>query len=119
MQSNIGIVLEQQGQLEGAEQMYTESLQINLKVFGEDSLNVADAQKDIADVRKAQGRYDEAVKVYTDVLQIQERVLGHNHPVVADTKVLQIMHDLHFFLYVIACVASGKHQFRLDGPGQA
>ena len=74
------MVLEQQGQLEDAEQMYTESLQINLKVFGEDSLNVADVQKNIADVRAAQGRYDEAVKVYTDVLQIQERVLGRNHP---------------------------------------
>ena len=85
-QINIGIVLEQQGRLEDAEQMYTESLQINLKVFGEDSLNVADAQKDIADVRKAQGWYDEAVKVYTDVLQIQERALGHNHPDVANTK---------------------------------
>ena len=85
MQSNIGIVLEQQGQLEDAEQMYTESLQINLKVFGGDSLNVADVQKNIADVREAQGRYDEAVKIYTDVLQIQERVLGRNHPDVAKT----------------------------------
>ena len=85
LQSNIGIILEQQGRLEDAEQMYTEALQINLKVFGKDSLNVVDTQKDIADMCNAQGQYDEAVKVYTDVLQIQERVLGHNHPLVADT----------------------------------
>ena len=85
MQSNIGTVLEKQGRLEDAEQMYTESLQINLKVFGEDSLNVAYMQRNIADVREAQGRYDEAVKIYADVLQIQERVLGRNHLDTADT----------------------------------
>ena len=68
---------------------------------------------------KNQAKYTEALLMHHEVLKIRLKTFGPEHPVVADTKVLQIMHDLHFFLYVIACVASGKHQFRLDGPGQA
>ena len=86
LQKNIGIVLEQQDKLEEAVQMYDETLQIRLRVFGEDSPQVADIWKDIADVRKMQGRYDEALEIYTGVVKTQERVLGHEHLLVADTK---------------------------------
>ena len=55
LQNNIGIIFEQQGKLEDAEHMYTESLQIYLKVFSKDSLKVAGMLKKIADIRKAQG----------------------------------------------------------------
>ena len=58
LQENIGIVFAQQGKLEEAEQMYNQTLQIRLKVFGDDSLDVADTQKNIADiqVRSAQAQ---------------------------------------------------------------
>ena len=85
LQGNIGIMFQQQGKLDDAEQMYNESLQIGLKVFGEGSLDVAGMLKNIADVRKAQGRYDEAVEMYTSVLQVQERLFGRNHLDVAKT----------------------------------
>ena len=85
MQGNIGIIFEQQGKLDEAEQMYNDSLEINLKVFGEDSLDVANMQKNIADVKEARGQYDEAVEMYNDVVKIQERVLGHEHLDVAAT----------------------------------
>ena len=85
LQKNIGIVLEQQSKLEEAKQMYNETLQIRLKVFGEDSLQVADIRKDIADVRKMQGQYNEALEMYNGVAKIQERVLGLEHPDVATT----------------------------------
>ena len=63
LQKNIGIILEQQDKLEEALQMYDEMLQIRLKVFGEDSPQVADIRKDIADVRETQGRYNEALEI--------------------------------------------------------
>ena len=88
LQENIGIVFEEQGKLEEAEKMYNETLAIRLKVFGEDSIEVAKTKKNIADIRKTQGQYDEALGMYNDVVKIQERVLGHEHPHVADTKVL-------------------------------
>jgi hypothetical protein len=43
--------------------MYNQTLQIRLKVFGNDSLDVANTQKNIADIRSAQAQYDEAVKM--------------------------------------------------------
>ena len=86
LQGNIGIVFEEQGKLDNAEQMYNESLRINVKVFGEGSLDAVDMQKNIADVREAQGRYDEAVAIYTSVLQIQERLLGRNDLNIAETQ---------------------------------
>ena len=55
LQNNISIIFKQQGKLEDAEHMYTESLQIYLKVFSKDSLKVAGMLKKIADIRKAQG----------------------------------------------------------------
>ena len=86
LQENIGIVFKQQGKFEEAEQRYSETLQIRLKVFGEDSLDVAKTRMNIANIRNGQGRFAEALKIYTGVVQIQERVLGRNHPLVADTK---------------------------------
>ena len=56
LQENIGLVFEEQGKLEEAEQMYNETLQIRLKVFGEDSLQVAHTRKNIADIRKKNAR---------------------------------------------------------------
>ena len=56
-QENIGIVFNVQGKLEEAEQMYNQALQIRVKVFGDDSLDVAKLQKNIADIRLAQAQY--------------------------------------------------------------
>ena len=56
-QENIGIVFDVQGKLEEAEQMYNQALQIRVKVFGDDSLDVAKLQKNIADIRLAQAQY--------------------------------------------------------------
>ena len=86
LKENIGIVFKEQGKLEKAEQMYNQTLQICVKVFGDDSLDVAKTQKNIADIRSAQARYDEAVEMFVGVVQIQERVLGRDHPLAADTK---------------------------------
>ena len=86
LQKNIGIVLGQQSKLEEATQMYNETLQIRLKVFGEDSLQVADIRKDIADIRKTQGQYNEALEMYNGVVKIQEHVLGHEHLDTANTR---------------------------------
>ena len=85
LRENIGVVLEQQGKLEEAEQRYSETLQIRLKVFGEGSLDVANTRMNIANIRNRQARYNEALEIYTSMVQIQERVLGHNHPSVATT----------------------------------
>ena len=85
LQENIGIIFEKQGKLDEAEQMYNQTLQIRVKVFGNDSLDVANTQKNIADIRSAQAQYEEAVKMYTSVVQIQERVVGREHPHVAAT----------------------------------
>ena len=90
LQENIGIVFEEQGKLEEAEQMYNQTLQIRVKVFGDDSLDVAKTQKNIADIRSAQARdvckLGMYVEMYAGVVQIQQRVLGRNHPLTADTK---------------------------------
>ena len=86
LQENVGIIFEEQGKLEEAEQMYNQTLQIRVKVLGDTSLDVAKTQKNIADIRSAQARYDEAVEMYAGVVQIQQRVLGRNHPLTADTK---------------------------------
>ena len=63
MQGNIGIIFEQQGKLDEAEQIYNDSLKIKLKVFGEGSLDAENMQKNIADVKEARGQCDEAVKM--------------------------------------------------------
>ena len=58
LQENIGTVFHEQGRLEEAEQMYNQTLQIRVKMFGHDSLDVAKTQKNIASIRSAQARCD-------------------------------------------------------------
>ena len=85
LQESISIVFEEQGKLEEAEQTYNQTLQIRVKVFGDDTLDVAKVQKNIADICSAPARYDEAVEMYPGVVHIQERVLGRDQPDVAAT----------------------------------
>ncbi len=81
--SNIGLLLEAQGDLAGALEYIQRALQIDEKVYGPDHPNVAIDVSNIGAVVKVQGDLAGALEYIQRALQIDEKVYGLDHPNVA------------------------------------
>ena len=109
--------------------LYQKSLDIQLKVFGSEHLDVAKTkvrlklsfrvmlfanmmvlvQGNISNILKAQGKLPEALTMLHDVLAIFEKTLGQDHPVVADTKVCYLNTWGHGHGVDAASLWAGEH----------
>jgi serine/threonine protein kinase/tetratricopeptide (TPR) repeat protein len=63
--------------------MLEKALELKKKIYGEDSLSVADALYNLGIVLDSQGRYDEAAADFRKALEIRSRKLGPDDPEVA------------------------------------
>ena len=64
---------------------YQKALEIDIKVSGQDHLDVAASYNNIGNVYDRQGKYEEALEYYQKDLDITARLVG-DHPSVADSK---------------------------------
>ena len=73
------------GENEKALEFYNKSLEIQIKVRGQDHPDTASTQNSIGNVLQNQGKYSEALEMFDKCLKTREKVLGCNHPDVANT----------------------------------
>lgn len=83
--TKLGKILQQQGRLNDAMEMYLRDLDIRLETLGKDHEDIQWAYSNIATVLSEQGRYGEALNMYQESLKIQLQVLGHDHADTAKT----------------------------------
>jgi esterase/lipase superfamily enzyme/Tfp pilus assembly protein PilF len=89
---NVGVALNNLGQLYRAEGRYSEAepffkraLAITEKALGPDHPNVGAALTNLGQLYRAEGRYDEAQLLFKRALAIDEKALGPDHPNVGAT----------------------------------
>jgi tetratricopeptide (TPR) repeat protein len=67
---------------------HQKSLDIKIRVCGQDSLDVADSYTGLGYVYESRGKYKEALEMHRKSLDIKTRILvGHSHPSVAESHV--------------------------------
>ncbi|MEZ6317499.1 MAG: tetratricopeptide repeat protein [Phycisphaerales bacterium] len=76
----LGIAYKRAGDLERAEGVYAEALDVSRKVFGEDHPGTLTVRGNLANVIENLGRVDEAKREQLAVLESRERALGERHP---------------------------------------
>jgi serine/threonine protein kinase/tetratricopeptide (TPR) repeat protein len=81
----MGTVYRSLGLYEQARTMLERALELKKKIYGEDSLSVADTLQNLGIVLDSQGRYDEAAADFRKALEIRSRKLGPDDPDVART----------------------------------
>jgi serine/threonine protein kinase/tetratricopeptide (TPR) repeat protein len=81
----MGTVYRSLGLYEQARTMLEKALELKKKIYGEDSLSVADTLQNLGIVLDSQGRYDEAAADFRKALEIRSRKLGPDDPDVART----------------------------------
>ena len=84
---SIGAVYNKMGENEKALGYYNKSLEIKIKVLGQDHPLVASTLGNIALIYQQQGKLSEALESFEKILAMFEKIHGPDHPVVADTKV--------------------------------
>lgn len=83
LENNLAIVLRDLGDYEGAKALLEKALTSDLKVFGEDHLNVARDRNNLGLVCQEIGEYDKAVSYHELVLKSDLDTFGDKHPYVA------------------------------------
>lgn len=82
--NNLGFVLLETGELEEAERLFAESLDIKRVVFNNEAHNeIAMGLNNVAYVLHIQGDFDSAELMYRELVEMQTSLLGKNHPDVA------------------------------------
>jgi serine/threonine-protein kinase len=83
--NNQAALLEDAGDLEGAEELYREALGMKIRLLGEEHPDVATGKNNLALVLKRQGRYEEAERLYRESLALRRRLHGEGSTEVAVT----------------------------------
>jgi tetratricopeptide (TPR) repeat protein len=81
--SNIGIVLQAKGDLDGAMRCFREAERIDRAAFGNDHPNVAIRMNNIGTVLIATGDLDSAMRCFREAERINRAAFGNDHPNVA------------------------------------
>ncbi len=83
--NNLGILSEQQGDLDKALSLYKEALEIFKKNYEEEHTKIALVMNNLGGVYHAQKNYDEAKRNFTTALEIRKKLLGDKSSEVAGT----------------------------------
>lgn len=81
--NTLGLVLERQGRPAEAEAVFREALPYKVKLYGDEHLEVAAVQDNLAGVVAAQGRLAEAETLHQQALKMRQKLVGEVHPHVA------------------------------------
>jgi tetratricopeptide (TPR) repeat protein len=81
--NNLAALYHSQGKYAFAESHYEKALQINKKIYGEESLECARNIYNLAVTKSASQHFEEACELYKQSLSLKERLLGRDH---ADLK---------------------------------
>ncbi|EGD77180.1 hypothetical protein PTSG_08273 [Salpingoeca rosetta] len=82
---NVGLVLDDFGEYDGAIAFYETALPIYLRTEGDKGENVAGLHGNLGIAYDSKGEYDKAVEFYEKALAIMVETLGEKHPSTADT----------------------------------
>ena len=82
---SIGAVYNKMGENEKALGYYNKSLEIKIKVLGQDHPLAADTKNNIAVVYEEQAKYPEALQMHQDVLEVRLKIFSPDHLHVANT----------------------------------
>ena len=94
LRNTIGEIYRQLGQAKNAEAVLNAAPDIARKLWGNESLEVADSLQNLALALGDQGKQAEAETVLREVLTLRRKLLGNEHPAVATA-----IHDLANALY--------------------
>lgn len=83
--NNLGLVYQQGGRYQEAEEVLRRSLQLRLKIYGRQHRYYAQSLNSLASVLQDIGETAESEKLFKDTLQIYTDLFGNKHPLVADT----------------------------------
>lgn len=78
-------LMQSQGELDSAMELYEKALVVYWKTMGEDHLPVAHTYNNIANVLRAQGKHQDSMFLYEKIMTVYKRTTGENHTTVADT----------------------------------
>lgn len=78
--SDLGSVLEQQGQLDEAIEYHELGIESQLAFYGESRTEIAEAYNDYGNTLLVAGRYEDAFEAHTKSMQIRGRLLDSRHP---------------------------------------
>jgi tetratricopeptide (TPR) repeat protein len=82
-ENNLGMVLNDQGDLDGALRSARRALAIDEKVYGPDDSTVARDFNNIGGILRSHGDLDDALRYTQRALEIEEKIHGPDHPKVA------------------------------------
>lgn len=77
---NLAYLLKQRGELVEAEQLYSQSLEMSRRMYGDRHYITGAKLKTLADVYRDRGEFDEAESMYREVLSIYIDTIGERHP---------------------------------------
>lgn len=78
--NNLASLYHVQGKYGLAEELYDRCLDLNLDIYGEETLEVGIILHNLAVVNSARRRYEKAELLYKRALDIRQKLLGENHP---------------------------------------
>ena len=78
--SNLGFLAHQNGNLNEAEDLYLQALELNRNNAGSSDLSVAMVLGNLALLKYSQGFYEQAISYYQQVIEIKTAKLAFNHP---------------------------------------
>ncbi len=78
--NNLGGVYKRTGQLEKAESLYKESLDIQKKLLIKDDPMLAGILNNLAGIYNLQGQYEKAKPLYEEALTMDTKIFGKDHP---------------------------------------
>ncbi|KAK8071889.1 ATP GTP binding protein [Apiospora saccharicola] len=74
--NNLAFVLDRQGKYGEAEQMHRQTLELRVKVLGQEHPDTLTNMNNLAFVLESQGKYLEAEQMHRQTLELMEKVLG-------------------------------------------
>ena len=83
--NDMGLLLEERGDSDGAEKFYRESLAMNRRLLGEKHPEIANGLENVAMAMSDKGDLDGAEALYRQSLQMRRELLGADHPDVGRT----------------------------------
>lgn len=85
IQHDIGVMLIQRGDLQGAQEVLDDVRDTRTRLLGDAHPDLAVTLKELAGIARQQGSNDEAERLYLQALAINEAMLGTDHPETANT----------------------------------
>ncbi len=92
--NNLALIRRVRGDLDEAEALYQQALEMTHRLFGEEHPEIAITLMNLADINTLQGRLQEAEAMYLDALAMSRKLFGEEHP-----RIALVLNNLAFVYY--------------------